>query len=187
MNGLPARIKRKGSENGEFMITIFRRIRQRFFAEKNISRYILYATGEIILVVIGILIALQINNWNENRKAQIAQKDLLINFYENLEADSLILQENRWVMLSIIENHRQLQAVRKGEIWPAELANPESIRRSIRNYSITQTNHPDIAIPVFNKKLKEQIRQYYRLLAFLDNSNRKYDTVVRDFRPRTLR
>ena len=37
--------------------------------DNNVSRYVLYALGEIVLVVIGILIALQINNWNEDRKA----------------------------------------------------------------------------------------------------------------------
>ena len=50
------------------MITIFRHLRQRLLTENKFSKYFLYAIGEIILVVIGILIALQINNWNENRK-----------------------------------------------------------------------------------------------------------------------
>ncbi len=51
------------------MIKFFRKIRQRLINENRISKYLLYAIGEIILVVIGILIALQINNWNENRKS----------------------------------------------------------------------------------------------------------------------
>jgi hypothetical protein len=57
------------------MIKFFRKIRQRLLAENKISKYLIYAIGEIILVVIGILIALQINNWNEQRKqdAQIAK------------------------------------------------------------------------------------------------------------------
>lgn len=49
------------------MIKFFRRIRQRFLTENKFSKYLLYAIGEIVLVVIGILIALQINNWNDNR------------------------------------------------------------------------------------------------------------------------
>ena len=50
------------------MIKFFRKIRQRLLTENKFSKYLIYAIGEIILVVIGILIALQINNWNENRK-----------------------------------------------------------------------------------------------------------------------
>ena len=50
------------------MIKFFRKIRQQLLTENKFSKYMIYAIGEIILVVIGILIALGINNWNENRK-----------------------------------------------------------------------------------------------------------------------
>ena len=50
------------------MIKFFRKIRQDMINENRASKYLLYAIGEIVLVVIGILIALQINNWNESRK-----------------------------------------------------------------------------------------------------------------------
>jgi hypothetical protein len=49
------------------MIKFFRKIRNTMLNENKFSRYTFYALGEIILVVIGILIALQINNWNEQR------------------------------------------------------------------------------------------------------------------------
>lgn len=49
------------------MIQFFRKIRQQLLTENKFSKYLFYALGEIVLVVIGILIALQINNWNQNR------------------------------------------------------------------------------------------------------------------------
>jgi hypothetical protein len=49
------------------MIKLFRKIRQRLITENKASKYLMYAIGEIVLVVVGILIALQINNWNINR------------------------------------------------------------------------------------------------------------------------
>ena len=52
------------------MIRFFRNLRHRLLAENQVSRYLLYALGEIVLVVIGILIALQINTWNEDRQQQ---------------------------------------------------------------------------------------------------------------------
>ena len=52
------------------MIKFFRKIRHQLLSENRVSKYILYAIGEIVLVVVGILIALQINNWNENKKIQ---------------------------------------------------------------------------------------------------------------------
>jgi len=50
------------------MLSFFRKIRQKLLSQNRVTQYLAYAIGEIILVVIGILIALQVNNWNENRK-----------------------------------------------------------------------------------------------------------------------
>ena len=70
------------------MIKFFRHIRQRLIKENRFSKYLLYAIGEIILVVIGILIALQINNWNEIQKdrnrEQAILKSLKIDFNTNI-------------------------------------------------------------------------------------------------------
>ena len=52
------------------MIKFFRKIRQDLLSTGKTGKYLKYAIGEIVLVVIGILIALSINNWNENRKQQ---------------------------------------------------------------------------------------------------------------------
>lgn len=69
------------------MIKFFRRIRQQLLSENKLSRYLLYAFGEIVLVVIGILIALQINNWNENRKNSILEAGYYCRLLEDVEQD----------------------------------------------------------------------------------------------------
>ena len=56
------------------MIKFFKKIRQKLLTENKFSKYLLYAIGEITLVVIGILIALSINNWNEEHK--ISKKEV---------------------------------------------------------------------------------------------------------------
>lgn len=58
------------------MFGFLRKLRKTIFTESSSTRYVKYAIGEILLVVIGILIALQINNWNEKRKSQIAANEL---------------------------------------------------------------------------------------------------------------
>ena len=65
------------------MINFLRRIRRDLINENKTSIYLIYAVGEVVLVVFGILIALQINNWNENQKT----KKLEIVFLENLQID----------------------------------------------------------------------------------------------------
>jgi hypothetical protein len=74
------------------MIKFFRNTRQKLLKEGKTSKYLKYAIGEIILVVIGILIALQINNWNENRKIIIEQKLLVTQLLEDAKADSIFFR-----------------------------------------------------------------------------------------------
>ncbi|MFP4847279.1 DUF6090 family protein [Winogradskyella sp. PE311] len=63
--------------------------------ENKTSKYFKYAVGEIILVVIGILIALQINNWNENRKERIKEKAYLTRLKEDLISDKKAIELNK--------------------------------------------------------------------------------------------
>lgn len=67
------------------MIKFFRNIRKNLLNEGKTTRYFKYAIGEIILVVIGILIALQINNWNEDRKLQRQEIKLLTDLQFELQ------------------------------------------------------------------------------------------------------
>ena len=71
------------------MIKLFRNIRQNLLAEGKTSKYLKYAAGEIILVVIGILIALSINTWNEERKERAIIKSVMKNIRYDLISDTL--------------------------------------------------------------------------------------------------
>lgn len=59
------------------MLTFFRKIRQKLLSQNKVTRYLVYALGEIVLVVIGILLALQINTWNQNRLDRKQEQQLL--------------------------------------------------------------------------------------------------------------
>ena len=77
------------------MISFFRNIRKKLVAEGHLSKYFWYAIGEIILVMIGILLALQVNNWNEDRIALNDTKNYLTKKLNNLNEDKVLLQELR--------------------------------------------------------------------------------------------
>ncbi len=61
--------------------------------ENKTGKYFKYAIGEIVLVVIGILIALQINNWNENRKNKIAEADYYCRILDDFELNKKLIDE----------------------------------------------------------------------------------------------
>jgi len=69
------------------MIKFFRKIRQKLLSENKFSKYLIYAIGEIFLVVIGILIALQINTWNEIQKTNRWEKRFLKDLRNELNND----------------------------------------------------------------------------------------------------
>lgn len=81
------------------MISFLRKIRKSFFAEKSLAAYLAYAFSEIFLVVIGILIAVTINNWNEERK----QKDTLDNIYTIILED---LKNDRKDIGAVIKKYK---------------------------------------------------------------------------------
>lgn len=74
------------------MIKLFNNLRRNLLAEGKTARYLKYAIGEIILVVIGILIALSINNWNEQRKQNIAEKEFTRGIKNDLEQDKQFIR-----------------------------------------------------------------------------------------------
>jgi hypothetical protein len=69
------------------MIKFFRNTRKQLFTENKFTKYLFYAIGEIILVVIGILIALQINNWNNQRLEKEDEKKSYRNIKRQIEDD----------------------------------------------------------------------------------------------------
>lgn len=82
------------------MIKFFRKIRQRLLTENppdgragKFSKYILYAIGEIVLVMIGILLALQVNNWNQSKNEQNIIKEYAISLIQDLEGDLKMVSE----------------------------------------------------------------------------------------------
>jgi hypothetical protein len=74
------------------MIRFFRKIRQNLIKENKVGKYLLYAIGEIVLVVIGILIALQINTWNEDRKQSTSEDEFITSVKNDLKQDKAFIQ-----------------------------------------------------------------------------------------------
>ncbi|WP_445732221.1 DUF6090 family protein [Mariniflexile sp.] len=92
------------------MIKIFRNIRKNLLAEGKTSKYLKYAIGEIVLVVIGILIALQINNWNENRKTDLKIKGSLEALRSDLIQDTLLIIEKQPFIIEQFQFNESLRS-----------------------------------------------------------------------------
>lgn len=96
------------------MIKLFRKMRQKSLSESNFSKFLFYALGEIILLVIGILIALQINNWNNVKQERRIERVNLIalqkEFLENRDRLQKVVQLNNQ---NIISTEKMIRAFNK--------------------------------------------------------------------------
>lgn len=89
------------------MLKFFRKIRHQLIKESSFQKYLLYAFGEILLVMIGILLALQVNNWNQNRINRQIEVKYLKTLQKDLQQDTLRI--NRFVLSRYDEKMEGLQ------------------------------------------------------------------------------
>ena len=129
------------------MIKFFRKIRYNLMETGKTTKYFKYAIGEIILVVIGILIALQINNWNEHKKERTLEQEYYCLLLEELEQDQQqilnlkILAEERIISANkaILEIQKEKpDATVFGENWLL------SLRLATRTFKPNDATYSDI-------------------------------------------
>jgi hypothetical protein len=140
------------------MIKLFRNIRKNLLNEGKTGKYFKYAIGEIILVVIGILIALAINNWNEHRKQkatiysiyQIIKEDILVditeinsfvNDYENIRKPAFEAVLNNNLLKEQYLKHPEYITVLTGfKDFAINLRGLELLKNQLNNISVGKQN-----------------------------------------------
>ena len=154
------------------MIKFFRKIRQRSVTENKFSKYLLYAIGEIILVVIGILIALQFNNWKENSVKHAKQKIYFKNLHRDLtnqliSIDDQISYESNFVTTAIsLLNYFNEQSFHQTD---SAFFSKLSILQSRKTFVITDPTYTDLLSSgnidiIENTRFKDKLIQYYQEL-----------------------
>ena len=116
------------------MIKFFRKIRQNLLSEGKTGKYLKYAIGEIVLVVIGILIALAINNWNTNSKLKSEEQTLLKDLQLEVSNNLVSLEE------VIAEHRKSHNAAKKIKELSREEFN-EMTEKDFRDLFITMDNN----------------------------------------------
>lgn len=151
------------------MIKFFRRIRQQLLSENKFSKYLLYAIGEIVLVVFGILIALGINNWNENRKSKLAEKIVLNNIYKNLGIDSIQFNYYEKQYEQIDNLHVELYKFGIKNETMDSISEPVLIRRSLYFKQLIGSDFKENIYAIHNTKIKEAITSYISSINDMEN------------------
>ena len=138
------------------MLRFFRKIRRNLIAEGRFSKYLMYAIGEIALVVIGILIALAINNWNENRIIEKREQFYLAGLKDEFEQNKIKLQNLIEVNRLNYQNSKKIASLIGNS---EELNDEESLSEMLFNsfsYEIAYNPNNSLLIELINSgRLKD--------------------------------
>ena len=179
------------------MLRFFRTLRQRLLSENKFSKYLLYALGEIILVVIGILIALQVNTWNEERKIKMKERAYLQRFHKELELNlnemDRLIQQSDDVLVKI----DSLLAIHFAEIPPVSNKTFNTLARGTVDYLVFQSAEATIEDLIGSGELEiiedAQIREAIATwesglmnIRYLETDNKKaFNDLLEFFRSRS--
>ena len=147
------------------MIKFFRHIRKSLLEQNKMGKYFKYAIGEIILVVIGILIALQINNWNELKKEKAFEKEILEQIRANLIKDKITLKEIKvnfekamYSSDKILKSKWTKQENDSIKYWLGKIIQFDRFQSLTNAYEVAKSKGLDL---ITNKQLRFQIGSYY--------------------------
>ena len=173
------------------MITFLRKLRERLIPGSAVTRYLLYAIGEILLVVVGILIALQINNWNQDRQNRALEITSLENLLEDLVIQREIIIEHldyEEIMIARIDSSRWYLESKIGNEELIHLLQTLTGRFTFVANKATFTNMGATGniVLIENEELKNSIVRYYQLLDYVTaviNNNNLFviDSIFGDF------
>ncbi|WP_339614296.1 DUF6090 family protein [uncultured Winogradskyella sp.] len=161
------------------MIKFFRKIRQNLLLENKTGKYFKYAIGEIILVVIGILIALQINNWNEQRKQNRNLRDVYSNLMLDIKSDSVSYSINLKELKDVDFLQEQLYKIGVKNDSTIVIENPSIIRFLPYYNPITKENDPFLATKITNESIRKEILIYFRKMKDMDDIYSDLDDVIK--------
>ena len=160
------------------MIKFFRHIRKSLLAQGKTGKYFKYAIGEIILVVIGILIALQINTWNQARKDSITEREYYNRFLEDiLLDDALLTNQIKETQLRLKSANQLLHELQSSDSNMHQIAQALSGSVSRGNFVMkpTQTTYEDVKSSgniqlIRDLELKKSLENYYVSAAGIMNT-----------------
>jgi len=150
------------------MINFFRKIRHRFLTTGRTTKYLTYAMGEIVLVVIGILIALGINNANEDRKEQKVEQQLITRLHNEYQENKSLLIERTNVMHQSKDASLRIMGLMNNDLSQVETTTIDSLVFYTIEYApytplsttwteITQMGKLDL---ISNQKLRDLLGQW---------------------------
>lgn len=169
------------------MLRFFRKIRQRLLAQNRLGRYLLYALGEIVLVVIGILIAIQINDWNRGKDLYQQELESYQLIVADLKRDSALFETYEAVYSKFLDSYFGLNKLQKGQ-GSFDGILPDHLVMNVEFNPVTRDNHQTTIEKFRDVEIRERISTYFRFMSLVVQARDEFNAlVVEESRPFLLR
>lgn len=148
------------------MLKVFRKIRRKLVMEQQMKKYLIYGTGEVLLIIIGILIAFQVNNWNEHQKLRRSQGSTLLQLQQEVakQLDEIAGDLGRtkrsinsaFMVLDLIDNYSSVPDTMGWHFYLLTIDNPTYIR----NAAFESLKSKDFDL-ILNDSLSTLVQTFY--------------------------
>lgn len=153
------------------MLRFFRTVRRKLLNRGNFRKTLVYALGEVLLVMIGILLALQVNTWNENRKDRILEKNYIERLINDLKADTMLINRQIRIAQERERRAKYIDSIMTGAVMVKDprqfISSLVGVGRGITPYFNTNTyenlmNSGDLKL-ISSPSILNSIQEYYKL------------------------
>lgn len=162
------------------MIKFFRKIRQNLLIENKTGKYFKYAVGEIVLVVIGILIALQINNWNEERKEKEREKKMVRQLLDDTKNDSIFYNSRLLFFTNQLTSYQAIIDLCNdniADINSISFTNETAPFSQAADQSLVKNNSTDYN-NIENEAIKKALRAYLLSYTYTNKAITEHSTEI---------
>lgn len=160
------------------MLFLLRQIRRKMIANNKFGVYLAYAVGELFLVVLGILIAIQIDDWNRDNELNQQELESYQLIITDLKRDSSLLLTYQSNYTQYLDVYYRLNDIKEGK-GSFEKSLPDFLVSNIQYNLVTKNNHQATIEKLRNSNIREQINIYFSRLEQLDQAAEEFNDFIK--------
>lgn len=166
---------------------LLRKIRRSAMKESKFTTYLLIGLGEILLVVIGILVAIQIDDWNRDRELVREELETYELIIADLRKDSILLGRYNEFYRSYLDTYFTLNEIANGNGYFGGLITDHIVSNLAFN-TVTQNNHGASIDRLRDQEVREVINSYFQDMNFCNHAKEEFNKLIeRETRPYFLK
>lgn len=162
---------------------LLKRIRNKMILKSKFALYLAYSLGEIILVVVGILVAIQIDDWNRDRELNQQELESYQLIISDLKRDSTLFVQYQGAYNDYLDTYFKLNDIAAGKGSLKGIL-PDFLVSNIQFNPVTKSNHQITIEKLRNNNIREQINNYFVRLNQVEQATKEFnEMIVTETRP----